>query len=90
VGRPGLHRQRRAGCEPDPLRLTIQIVGGIKPQGPFIQPRRWVVERIFWVHCCPRRTRQDEQTLLAHEAMVVSSQIALMLRRLDRTREPRP
>jgi len=33
VGRPGLHRQRRTGCEPDPLRLTIQIVGGIKPKG---------------------------------------------------------
>jgi len=60
-------------------------------QGPFIQPCRWVVERICaWVHRCPRRTRQDEQTPLAHEAMVVSSQIALMLRRLDRTPEPRP
>jgi hypothetical protein len=31
------------------------------------------------MHRCRRLTRQDEQTPLAHEAMVVISQIALIL-----------
>jgi hypothetical protein len=39
------------------------------------------------MHRCRRLTRQYEQTPLAHEAMVVISQ--LMLRRLDRMAEPR-
>jgi transposase len=73
------------------LQFTIQIVGGIKVKGGFIiQPRRWVVERTFaWMHRCRRLTRQYEQTPLAHEAVVVISQLALMLRRLDRMTEPR-
>ena len=73
------------------LRLTIQIVGGIKPKGGLItQPRRWLVERSFAsMHRCRRLTRQYEQTPLAHEAVVVISQLALMLRRLDRMTEPR-
>jgi transposase len=74
------------------LRFTIQIVGGINLKGGFItQPRRWVVERTFaWMHRCRRLTRQYEQTPLAHEAMVVISQLALILRRLDRMTEPPP
>jgi transposase len=74
------------------LRFTIQIVGGIKLKGGFItQPRRWVIERTFaWMQRCRRLTRQYEQTPLAHEAMVVISQLALMLRRLDRMTEPPP
>jgi putative transposase len=74
------------------LRFTIQIVGGIKLKGSFItQPRRWVIERTFaWMQRCRRLTRQYEQTPLAHEAMVVISQLALMLRRLDRMTEPPP
>ena len=74
------------------LRFTIQIVGGIKLKGGFItQPRRWVIERTFaWMQRCPRLTCQYEQTPLAHEAMVVISRLALMLRRLDRMTEPPP
>ena len=74
------------------LRFTIQIVGGIKLKGGFAtQPRRWVIERTFaWMQRCRRLTRQYEQTPLAHEAMVVISQLALMLRRLDRMTEPPP
>jgi putative transposase len=74
------------------LRFTIQIVGGIKPKGGFVvQPRRWVVERSFaWMHRCRRLTRQYEQIPLAHEAMVVISQAALMLRRLGRLTKPPP
>src|SRR5215207_4284952 len=74
------------------VRFTIQIVGGIKLKGGFItQPRRWVIERTFaWMQRCRRLTRQYEQTPLAHEAMVVISQLALILRRLDRMTEPPP
>src|SRR4029450_3986233 len=74
------------------VRFTIRIVGGIKLKGGFItQPRRWVIERTFaWMQRCRRLTRQDEQTPLAHEAMVVISQRALILRRLDRMTEPPP
>jgi putative transposase len=73
------------------LRFTLQIVGGIKPKGGFItQPRRWVVERTFaWMHRCRRLTRQYSRPI-GHEAMVVISQLALMLRRLDRMTEPPP
>jgi hypothetical protein len=66
------------------LRFTIQIVGGIKPKGGFI------IQPFAWMYRCRRLTRQYEQTPLAHEAMVVISQLALMLRRLDRMTEPPP
>jgi transposase len=91
VGRPGLRRQRRAGCEQDPA-VDDPDRRQIKPKGGLItQPRRWVVERTYaWMHRCRRLTRQYEQTPLAHEAMVVIRQIALTLHRLNRMTEPPP
>jgi hypothetical protein len=66
------------------LRFTIQIVGGIKPKGGFI------IQPFAWMYRCRRLTRQYKQTPLAQEAMVVISQLVLMLRRLDRMTEPPP
>ncbi len=75
------------------LSVTLALVSGVKPpagSGQFaVQPRRWVVERSFaWMSRCRRLARQYEQTALAHEAMTIVSQIALMLRRLDKLTEP--
>ena len=58
-----------------------------KPGHGFIaQPRRWVVERTNgWINHCRRIDRDYETTLTAHEGFLVPSQIALLLRRLDRS-----
>ena len=51
-----------------------------------VQPRRWVVERTNgWINHCRRLDRHYEVTLTAHEGFLYLSQIALLLRRLDRT-----
>jgi transposase len=57
-----------------------------KPDGGFgVQPRRWVVEPTNgWINDCRRLDRHYEVTLAAHEGFLVLSQIALLLRRLDR------
>jgi hypothetical protein len=59
-------------------------VGGIKPKGGFI------IQPFAWMYRCRRLIRQYEQTPLVHEAMVVMSQLALLLRHLDRTTERPP
>jgi transposase len=61
-------------------------VSGPKPAGRFIvQPRRWVVEHTNgWINRSRRLVRQYETTLAAHEGFLTLSQIALLLRRLDR------
>lgn len=67
--------------------VSIDIVSGPKPTGGFqVQPRRWVVERTNGsINHCRRIDRQYEVTLDAHEGFLYLSQIALLLRRLDRT-----
>src|SRR5262245_15023759 len=67
--------------------ITVDVVVGPKPGGGFIvQPRRWVVERTNgWINHCRRIDRPYEITLQAREGFVYLSQIALLLRRLDRS-----
>ncbi|MCW2539267.1 MAG: hypothetical protein JWN95_992 [Frankiales bacterium] len=62
------------------------MVSGPKPPGGFIvQPRRWVVERTNgWINRSRRLVRQYETSLASHEGFLILSQIALLLRRLDR------
>lgn len=66
---------------------SVEVVSGPKPTGGFqVQPRRWGVERTNgWINHCRRIDRQYEVTLEAHEGFLHLSQIALLLRRLDRT-----
>ena len=67
--------------------VTVDIVSGLKPGRGFIgQPRRWVVEPTNgWINQCRRLDRHYETTLEAHAEFLTLSQIALLLRRLDRT-----
>ncbi|MDT5175775.1 MAG: hypothetical protein QOG37_3026 [Mycobacterium sp.] len=67
--------------------VTVDVVSGPKPGCGFIvQPHRWVVERTNgWINHCRRIDRHYEVTLAAHEGSVYLSQIALLLRRLDRS-----
>jgi transposase len=67
--------------------VSIDVVSGPKPANGFqVQPRRWVVERTNgWINHCRRLDRHYEVTLTAHEGFLYLSQIALLLRRLDRT-----
>jgi transposase len=67
--------------------ITVDIVSGPKPGSGFlVQPRRWVVERTNgWINHCRRLDRHHEITLDAHEGFLMLSQIALLLRRLDRS-----
>lgn len=67
--------------------VTIDVVSGPKPgHGFIVQPRRWVVERTNgWITHCRRLDRHYETTLTAHEGFLILSQIALLLRRLDRS-----
>ncbi len=71
----------------DQAGVTVDVVSGPKPGHRFIvQPRRWVVERTNgWINHCRRIDRHYETTLQAHEGFVYLSQIALLLRRLDRS-----
>lgn len=66
--------------------VGVEIVSGPKPASGFrVQPRRWVVERTNgWINHCRRLDRHYEVTLTAHEGFLYLSQIALLLRRLDR------
>lgn len=61
-------------------------MSGPKPgHGFIVQPRRWVVERTNgWINHRRRLDRRHEITLAAHEGFLYLSQIALLLRRLDR------
>jgi hypothetical protein len=90
VGRAGLHRQRRAGREQDPA-VHDPDRRRDQSQGRLYHPASSLGRRADFRLDAPLPTphRQYEQTLLAHEAMVVISQLALMLRRLDRMTEPR-
>lgn len=67
--------------------VSVDIVSGPKPASGFrVQPRRWVVERTNgWINHCRRLDHQYETTLVAHEGFLILSQIALLLRRLDRS-----
>jgi transposase len=67
--------------------VTVEVISGPKPgRGFIVQPRRWVVERTNgWINHCRRIDRHYETTLAAHEGFVYLSQIALLLRRLDRS-----
>ncbi len=67
--------------------VTVDVVSGPKPgHGFIVQPRRWVVERTNgWINHCRRIDRHYETTLTAHEGFLYLSQIALLLRRLDRS-----
>lgn len=66
--------------------VSVEIVSGPKPTSRFrVQPRRWVVEHTNgWINHCRRIDRQYEVTLETHEGFYYLSQIALLLRRLDR------
>ncbi|MBS4729841.1 transposase [Mycobacterium sp. SM1] len=67
--------------------VTVDVVSGPKPgHGFIVQPPRWVVERTNgWINHCRRIDRHYETTLAAHEGFPYLSQIALLLRRLDRS-----
>ncbi|PIJ38031.1 hypothetical protein BMW24_002845 [Mycobacterium heckeshornense] len=67
--------------------VTVEVISGPKPgRGFIVQPRRWVVERTNgWINHCRRIDRHYETTLAAHEGFLYLSQIALLLRRLDRS-----
>ena len=67
--------------------VSIDIVSGPKPTaGLQVQPRRWVVERTNGsINHCRRLDRHHETTLTAHQGFLLLSQIALLLRRLDRS-----
>jgi putative transposase len=67
--------------------VTVDVVSGPKPGHRFIvQPRRWVVERTNrWINHCRHIDRHYEITPQAHEGFVYLSQIAPLLRRLNRS-----
>jgi transposase len=67
--------------------VTVDVVSGPKPGHRFIvQPRRWVVERTNrWINHCRHINRHYEITPQAHEGFVYLSQIAPLLRRLNRS-----
>jgi transposase len=67
--------------------VTVDVVSRPKPgRGFIVQPRRWVVERTNgWINNCRRLDRHYEVTLTANEGFLILSQIALLLRRLDRS-----
>jgi len=67
--------------------VSVDVVSGPKPgHGYIVQPRRWVVEPTNgWINHCRRLDRHYEITLAAHEGFLILSQIALLLRRLDRS-----
>lgn len=66
--------------------VTVDVVSEPKPNSGFtVQPRRWVVERTNgWINHCRRLDRHYEVTPTAHQGFLILSQIALLLRRLDR------
>jgi transposase len=67
--------------------VTLDVVSGPKPGHKFIvHPRRWVVEPTNGgINHCRRIDRHYEATLQAHQGLLYFSQIALLLRRLDRS-----
>ena len=72
---------------PSDTASPVEIVGGPKaPTGGFqVQPRRWVVERTNGrINHNRRLVSQYQNTAQAHEGFLILSQIALLLRRLDR------
>ncbi len=86
LGGQGLHRPTVADAATK-AGVTVDVVSGPKPgRGFIVQPRRWVVERTNgWINHCRRLDRHYEITLDAHEGFLILSQIALLLRRLDRS-----
>lgn len=67
--------------------LSVDVVSEPKPgHGFIVQPRRWAVERTNgWINHCRRLDLHYEITPTAHEGLLILSQIALLLRRLDRS-----
>ncbi|MDA3642309.1 transposase [Mycobacterium xenopi] len=67
--------------------VTVEVVSGAKPDHGFtVQPRRRVIERTNgWINHRRRIDRYYETTLTAHEGFLYLSQIALLLRQLDRS-----
>ena len=67
--------------------VSIDIVASSKPASGFqVQPRRWVIERTnSWINHCRRLDNHYEISLAAYEGFLILSQIALLLRRLDRS-----
>ena len=67
--------------------VTVEIVSGPNPgHGFIVQPPRWVVERTNgWINHCRRLDRHYEVTLQANEGFLVLSQIALLIRRFNRS-----
>ena len=80
TGQTVTHAAAKAG-------VSVDIVSGPKSgHGFIVQPRRWVVERTNgWINHCRRLDRHYEITLTAHEGILILSQIALPLRRPDRS-----
>jgi transposase len=70
------------------LHLVVQVVGKRPGQSTFeVLPRRWVVERTFaWISKHRRTVRDYERLPAHHEAMVTWAMIAVMTRRLARSR----
>ena len=67
--------------------VTVDMVSGPKPAHGFIvQSRHWVIERTNGrINHRQHIDRHNEVTLQAHEGIRYLSQIALLLRRLDRS-----
>jgi transposase len=67
--------------------VSVDTVSGPQPARGFqVQPRRWIVEHTNgWNNHYRRLDRHYEVTLLAHEGLLILSQIALLLRRLHRS-----
>jgi hypothetical protein len=65
--------------------VTVDVVSGPKPgRGFIVQSRRWVVKRITGcINHCRHLDHHNEITLQAHAELLILSQIAPLLRRLD-------
>jgi len=70
------------------LNLTVEIIRKLAGQIGFqVLPRRWVAERTFaWINRCRRTVRDYERLPEHHAAMVHSSMVIIMTRRLARHR----
>ncbi len=67
--------------------VTVDVVSGPKPgHGFIVQPRRWIVEPTNGrINHYRRIDRHYETTPTAHQGSAYLTQIALLLRRLDRS-----
>jgi putative transposase len=66
------------------LQTVLRPVGA---KGFVVLPKRWIVERTFaWIARCRRNSKDYERTLESSETMIQLSMIALMSRRLARSK----